>query len=184
MPFNELQFDRCALWLAMRLPRSLTQYDLIKFHVMTDIYHVLEYGRPVIGGAVVKWKFGPVVPRAYHRLMREALRFQHGREEGDLHVDMGPGNIYRFSARSGAVVDEDEFSQSEINAMERAMKIVRMGWSESQRFFHVPAKSFVGKVWASTDDGCPIDWNRIIDAYDQEHQTDHSHIKTLISLGV
>jgi len=185
MPFNEAQFDRCALWVALKFGKPLTQYDLVKFHVMTDIYHVLDYGRPVIGGPFEKWKLGPVGPRAYHRLKYDIQNFEHGRPEClPLSIKAGCGNAYEFTARSDAVLDEEEFSQSEIKAMEGALKIVMLGFQKSQEFFHDPSKSFVGKAWASTADGCPIEWTVIVDAYDAEHGTDHSHIKTLIQLGV
>lgn len=184
MPFNEEQFDRCALWLARRLGRSVTQYDLLKFHVMTDIYHVLACGRPVIGGKLEKWKYGPVVSRAWHRLDYQTRCYEMGRDEGVLSVQAREGNAYRFAARPGAKVDQDDFSKTEIDAMEAALKVVRMGFAKSQTFFHKPRGSFVGKAWHDTQDGCPIDWNLIIDAYDSQHGTDHSHIKTLIALGV
>jgi hypothetical protein len=184
MPFNEEQFDRCSLWLAMKLGRPVTQYDLVKFHVMTDVYHVLTYGRPVIGGPLERWKLGPVVRRAYHRLVNEAQRYERGKLGGPLFVSAVRGNTYRYAARPGATVDEEEFSQSEVMAMEEAMNVVNLSFAASQDFFHDPEGSFMGKVWASTGEGCPIDWCSIIDAYDAQHRTDHTHIKTLIALGV
>lgn len=185
MPFNEEQFDRCSLWLATKLGRPVTQYDLVKFHVMTDIYHVLQYGRPVIGGALVKWKFGPVVKPAYFRLTSQANRFEQGKTViGPLAVEAGRSNVYKFTPAQGASVDEDEFSQSEIEAMEAALQIVRLSFAKSQGFFHEPMASFVGRVWTDAEFDKPIDWNSIVDAYDAQFNTNHQHIKALLALGV
>ena len=185
MPFNEEQIDRCALWLATRFCGPLTQYEIVKFHVMTDIYHTLDQGVPVIGGSLEKRQFGPMVRRAWHRLIFETQQFERGIEVGPLAVRVQPGrgNVYEFAAQEGVSLDEEEFSTSETEAMEQAMRVAEMDFAESQRFFHEPEASFIGKVWSETLDGGPIDWNSIVDAYDAENGTDHSHIKDLIALG-
>jgi hypothetical protein len=186
IPFNEHQFDRCALWLAKKLGKTPTQYDLIKFHIMTDIYHVLECGTPVIGGAIAKWPAGPAVGRAYARISPSRVR--PGTVIGSLEVmdcyKTVHGTICKFVARDGATVDEEEFSASEVSAMEKALKIIELDWNSSQAYFHNPQRSFVGKAWFEARDSGPIDWNSIIDAYDAENGTDHSAIKEIVALGV
>ena len=186
IPFNEYQFDRCALWLAKKLGKTPTQYDLIKFHIMTDIYHVLECGTPVIGGAIAKWPLGPAVEKAYARISPSHIN--PGSVIGLLKARgcyrTSRGTICEFVARDGAAVDEEEFSASEVSAMEKALKIIELDWNSSQAFFHDPQKSFVGKAWAGACISGPIDWNSIIDAYDAENGTDHSAIKEIVSLGV
>lgn len=183
MPFNEEQFDRCALWLVKHLGKPPTQYDLIKFHVMTDVYHVLCCGSQIIGGPLEKWKWGPVVPRAFRRLKHETERFERGQKIGPLEVHAGPGNIYEFTALDGAAVDDDEFSNTELSAMEEALKVVELPFDQSQQFFHEPNASFMGKAWFEVSDGSPIDWNNVVDAYDIQHRSDHGHIKALIAIG-
>src|SRR4051794_15408033 len=67
-PFNQHRFDAVIRYLSARHGRTLTQNDIVKIHVMTDVYHVIDYGMPVMGGQLEPWKHGAVVQRAYNRI--------------------------------------------------------------------------------------------------------------------
>ena len=56
-------------------------------------------------------------------------------------------------------------------------------WKKRKTFFHDPNK-FMGSAWSMAPERGPVDWNTIIDAYDKQFDEDHSHIKTLIKLGI
>lgn len=57
-------------------------------HVMIDFRHLLKTGRPVIGGALTRWKFGPVVTPAYNRVASLGHKFDVRGEArvGGIHV--------------------------------------------------------------------------------------------------
>ncbi len=163
--------------------RKLSQYDMMKLHILSDIFHTLETGSPMIGGSLEPWKHGPVVKNAYNRVACWAYRYDQTGEQPDRFrlVDQ-QGNSNRFEPT--APPDEDDFSDTEKAAMQKAWETVIPlldNWNKCERFFHAPDASFIGCAWANaTQAGRDIDWHDIVDCYDRFHQTDHSHIKTLM----
>lgn len=179
-PFNEARFDACMRYLSSQHTRPLDQYEMMKLHVMTDIFHTLRYGAPVIGGSLDAWTFGPVVAEAYARVRRWIKEYDRLGQEPDGFVFSYEDARSRAFEASSAPSD-DEFSQSEVQAMNEAWELVtKMDFGESQRYFH--SSSFVGKAWQrARQEDRPVDWDDIIDEYDQEYGTDHTHIKTLVA---
>lgn len=169
-------------YLAKEHGQSLTQYDMVKLHVMTDVYHVIEHGTPVIGGTLDPWDHGPVVKRAYDYLMGLWRRY---RETGLSHpvfsAESSDTKKVYFSPKTP--IDYDDLSESEIAAMDRAWNaVMSLDWTASQKFFHEPS-SFMGRAWKNAEsEQRPIDWIEIIDAYDEETGNDHQHIKRIIRL--
>lgn len=181
-PFNEHRFDACMTYLAREHGRSLTQYEMVKLHIMADVFHVLEYGTPIIGGSVERWPHGPVVRRAYNRLMGWWRRFQEtGEQSEQFSAEPYQNKQVIFSPKKQT--DFDDLSESEIDALEKAWDTIsRMDWTRSQSFFHDP-EFFMGRAWSNARaEGRPIDWLEIIDAYDESTGEDHSHIKRMIRL--
>jgi hypothetical protein len=182
-PFNQHQFDRCMRWFAAR-HGELTQYQLVKLHVMTDVFHVLETGLPVIGGRFRRWKLGPVVPNGWHRTRQYVQQFEAGSRPPALSVRPTDGSAYRYSVPEDAETEEQEFSASEVRAMERAWaEVGELSWEESHRYFHTP-ESFMGKAWLEAPQNGPIPWELIVDCYDAATGEDHGHVKALMALGV
>lgn len=183
LPFNERRFDACMAYISTRFGRRLSQYDMMKLHVLTDIFHTLRTARPIIGGSLEPWKYGPVVSVAYHRVAHWGRRYDHtGEHPESFRLVEQDGNANRFIP--AAPPDEDDFSEAEKAAMEQAWSTVKDlldDWGQCAAFFHSPQASFIGLAWKQAhDEDRPIDWREIIDAYDQFHHTDHSHIKTLM----
>jgi hypothetical protein len=179
-PFNAHRFDVCMTYLAREHGKTLTQYDLVKLHVMSDVFHVLTYGAPIIGGALERWDHGPVIRRAYDRLMSWWHRFRETGEQSDCFAAepyMNKQVMFSPCQRT----DFDDLSESEIESLERAWDtVMSMDWTASQEFFHNP-KYYMGRAWTNAKaEGRPIDWREIVDAYDLETGEDHSHIKRLI----
>ena len=187
LPFNENRFDAAISYLSGQHNRALSKYEIVKLHVLMDIYHTLETGTPIVGGTLQAWDRGPVVRNAYERLddwctdLEQAGKMPEGftiRLDGDRRV-VAP----TFSA------DPDDFSANELKAMDDAWnKLMPMmdrgqaGYEESQRFFHSD-ETFIGRAYNKARlEERDIDWNDLIDAYDQLHGTNHEDVKLLMTI--
>src|SRR5580704_9195545 len=67
-PFNEHRFDDCMAYLAAKNCRPLSVYEMMKLHVMIDVYHAIARGKPVIGGSLSPFTNGPVSRSAKSRI--------------------------------------------------------------------------------------------------------------------
>jgi uncharacterized phage-associated protein len=179
MPFNECRFNACMAYLARRHQRNLTKYEMIKLHILIDVCHVQEHAKPIIGGTFSPWQFGPVEARAYKRLRAWEYKFvETGAEPEAFHL-VGDGNDLQFDPRNA--VDEDDFSKSELMAMETAWRrVMSMNWKESQDFFHSPQNP-IGLAWTNArKENRDLDWDEIVDASGRLDGLATSAIKTLI----
>jgi uncharacterized phage-associated protein len=184
-PFNEHRFDLAMAYFSKKYGRALSQYDMIKLHVLADVFHTLATAQPMIGGSLEAWTYGPVVKPAYHRITNWSAKFdQYGEQPELLNFVSKRGTVNNFEA--SVDIDYDEFSECEIDAMKRAWDVMHPmmdDFSSSKDFFHNPKRSFIGKAWAiAKDQSRAIDWNDVIDAFDEFNSTDHSSIKTLMKL--
>src|SRR5690606_20325282 len=99
--------------------QPLTQYHMVKLHVMIDFLHLLYYGCPVIGGALERWKHGPVVQRAYNRVALWGRRYDEGGIQPEtFEIVSKDGKAWKFTP--SAPVDPDEFSKTELHVMDEA----------------------------------------------------------------
>jgi hypothetical protein len=185
LPFNENRFDAAMVYLSRVHDRPLTKYEMSKLHVLADVFHTLDYATPVIGGPLATWPNGPVVGPAYDRLEEWCTRYELTGQMPDRFKIEPRGELRLFIPRAEA--DPDEFSDSEKAAMEKAWQTLIPlmdrgfpGYEDSQRLFHDPG-TFLGRAyqWAKQEQRA-IDWNDIIDAYDEIHAADHRHIKALM----
>jgi hypothetical protein len=185
LPFNEHRFDAVMAYVAHRYGRHLSQYDMMKLHVLTDVYHTLETAKPVIGGSLEAWQYGPVVKPAYDRVAYWWHEYDRsGRQPSMFKLVEQDGNTRWFEPSVG--IDADDFSEAEERAISRAWETLsgmRGDWKRCEAFFHEPDASFVGAAWdAAKRAGRAIDWNDVIDAYDRFNHENHSHIKTLMKI--
>jgi hypothetical protein len=180
-PFNQAQFDACAGYFAWKVRRPLTQLDLIKLHVLTDFFHILARGRQVIGGEFLAWQHGPVVEDAYKRVSGWRRNFDRdGDQPPCLQVVGIEEGRCQFTATGEP--DLDEFSQSEIEAMDQAVKTYNglKGPQSANSFFH-GENSYFGRAWRSAREGARgIDLIELIEGYDVQTGEDHADVKTLI----
>jgi len=186
-PFNEARFDAAIAWLAWKHDRSLSKYEIVKLHVLMDVFHVIEFGSPIIGGRLAPWELGPVMDEAYGRVDDWCDQFDYG--------GASPAN-FKISAKGTLryltptiTPEPGDFSASELAAMERAWELLMPmmnkgynGYLESKEFFHSDT-TFIGRAYnkAKLEDRA-IDWNEIIDAYDAINHTDHTSVKIIIGL--
>ena len=186
MPFNEHRFDLCMVWFSKTFGKPMTQFEMVKLHIMTDVFHVLNQAKPVIGGSLERWPYGPVVKYGYNRVSRREHRFNEGIEDDLFDISPASETVYEFIAKPTSTVDQEDFSVAEVQAMEEAWHLVMdMSFDTAQEFFHDPSVSFMGKAWSAAEtNGAPIDWQEIITAYDGENGSDHAHILTIINAGL
>lgn len=183
LPFNESRFDDCVSYLAHKHGRELSVYELMKLHVMIDVFHCVQHGKPVIGGPLFPFTNGPVSRSSKYRVSEWCEKYQVGAEHPErFKVVEGLEGIH-FAPVSAP--SDDEFSDSELDAMQRAWDAVIPtleeddGFNKSQRYFH--SDSFIGRAWSRAKKfGRELDWDEIIDEYDRENSTDHSHIKIIM----
>jgi hypothetical protein len=184
IPFNEARFDACMAFISARHKEPLDTYEMVKLHVLIDSYHMIEYGRPVIGGRLEAWRKGPVVPSAYQRIQGWVQEFDRTGHHPDHLKMMETDGPKRFMAEVSP--DPEDFTSTELKAMDLAWTQLKAlagpNKVEAKRFFHTK-KSHLGRAWkAAKNNGTAIDWTKIIDEYDELHNTDHSHIKPLIRI--
>ncbi len=167
-PFNEHRFKACMSYLLGREGRSLTQYDLVKLHVLIDVFHVMSHGQPVIGGQLSAWKHGPVFKRAFNLIKSWSYRKRETGEDPEGFV-VTSGEINKINYATTNTPDPDDFSDIEIESMLKAWNILmKMDWNARDRYFHTD-ESFIGKVWKSTPENSPISWDCVIDEYALEN---------------
>lgn len=185
IPFNPHRFDACMAYLAQEVyRRPLNLFEMVKHHVMTDVFHVLETGHQAIGGEFKPWPYGPVVEDAYNRIKH----WEHRHEETSGHFQpqeylIFGGELSGFQPR--AAFDPEDMAPSEIEAMDQAVRLLKpMSFDDAYRFFHDDG-SYMGRAYnMAKAEGRSLAWNEIIDAYDAIHGTDHKNLKRrLISYG-
>jgi len=166
-------------WIAAKANVPLDQYDIVKLHVLTDFLSILERGEPVIGGQPAAWPYGPVVRDSYFQALKWAD------EPGDFSLIQKRGRSLILAPTAKLTESEKELlSPNAVEALDKAWGIHGdMKFSDSYSYFH-DAGTVFGDVWKPAWErghGTIIDWNDLIDSYDQKNETDHSHIKVLLS---
>jgi len=180
-PFNDGQFIKCMTWLLKHQGGPVTQFDMVKLHVLADFYHVIACGRPIIGGNLEKWPLGPVVKRAYDRARYWAYLSDEGKPGSPFDIRLADGRAYEYSAPLDSNVDERSMSQSEKDALLRAWKVLMVDcpdFNDRHAYFHDPARSFVARAYDKSREH--LDWADLIAEYDQEFGEDHADVLAAI----
>jgi uncharacterized phage-associated protein len=157
----------------------LDQYDMAKMHVLSDFFHILRHGTPIVGGQVAAWSYGPVVRDTYNQAKAWAER------GGDFKEIDRIGKASRMVPAEEITEEEKQHLPAGATvSIAKAWEIFSpMGWDESQEFFHNPANYF-GNVWTKAwvrGEGTPIDWPSLVGAYEKATRQDYSHIKRLLT---
>lgn len=186
-PFNEVRFDSAIGYLSHIHKRPLSKFEAVKLHFLADVFHTLWTGTPIIGGTLEAWPNGPVAEEAYARLEQWCDRFEYNGESPE-HFRIREKGRLRY-LEPNFEPDPEDFSSREIKALEEAWNLLMPmmdrgyeGYMEAQAYFHSD-KTFIGRAYNKAKANArTIDWNDIIDAYDEVNGTNHSHIKTLMQL--
>jgi hypothetical protein len=177
IPFNPSRFDLCMAYLAHEVyRRPLTLFEMIKLHVMLDVYHVLEHAHQAIGGELEPWPYGPVVAPAYQRLKNlEEQREQSNHQFQPAQYSIIDADITGFQPTTA---DFDELAPSEQAAADRAARLLKpMSFDDVYRFFHSD-DTFMGRAYnIAKRETRAIAWPDIIDAHDQLHGTSLASLK-------
>ena len=185
IPFNPHRFDACMSYIAQRIyQRPLTIFELVKHHVMTDVFQVLAHGHQVIGGELEPWPFGPVIEPAYNRLKHWEQRHEEsGGAFQPPEYEILDGELAAYRPR--ASFDPDDISPAEVDAMTRAADLLRpLSFDEAYRFFHDDG-TFMGRAYnRALSERRALAWGDIIDAHDQIAGSNLQQLKRrLISYG-
>ena len=182
MPFDEAALRRCIAYLTNRKYRSLTQFYIVELNILIDLFHILRTGKPVVGGSVAPWEFGPVVPEAYRTCDGWKTDYDHfGKHPQGLKVVRRIGR--RTSIKTAGPVDLEEFSQSELDAMELAWnEIAYLNFAGLLHYTCSPDTFLGAEYTAARNENRMMDWDQIIASYDRSRGEDHSAIRQLIHL--
>jgi len=183
LPFNEFRFDDCMAYLSAKHDRELSVYEMMKLHVMIDVFHTISRGKPVIGGTFCAFRSGPVSRKAKHHVREWLDSYEEGSETPDMFDATEKNAETYFKAKESP--DPDEFSKSELDAMNKAwdtvIPLLDESFKKSQDYFH--KDSAVGKAWSRANNaGRELNWNDIIDEFERETGRNHSHLKTIMQL--
>jgi hypothetical protein len=188
-PFNAHRFEAVIAYMSWKakVKRTFDQYEMLKLHVMIDVLHVLKYGQPVIGGQLEAWQDGPVVHEAYYQVTQWIRSAETGGVRPRyLCVTRGHGRRNVILCTATAEPDPDDFSESELEVMRQAWKlVVKQSYADLKKYFHEDA-SFIGRAYkkaVARDPGqtydIQISWDDIIDEYAKEHRIDPEYVAYL-----
>lgn len=104
------------LWLANKQP-GIDFHSILKILFFADVYHLNEYGRPIIGDTYNALPYGPVAQTTYDILKNDPLA-RDALGESELPFDVYNG----FQVRAKRNPDLDEMSESDIEALENAFE--------------------------------------------------------------
>jgi len=178
IPFNPHRFDACLTYLGKRLyQRPLSLFEMVKLHVMTDVFHVLKTGHQIIGGELQPWPYGPVVEPSYNRL--KAWVHQHEESGGRFQPDefrLVVSDVCTFV--STLDIDMDDLSATELEAMEQAASVLKpMSFDDAYHYFH-STDTFMGRAYIrASNENRAIAWADIIDGHDEIFGSDLQRLK-------
>jgi uncharacterized phage-associated protein len=181
-PFDEGLLRQCVAYISATKQAPLSQLYIVKFNVLIDLFHIMRCGKPVIGGSVAPWELGPVVPEAYKACDRWKCEYDRdGTQPHGLRVSRRGGK--KMDVRADGPVDVEEFSQSEIDAMEQAWaEIGHLNFPALKHYTHSP-DTFLGSAYTAALHGNRLmGWDEIIASYDRFRGQDHAAIRALIQL--
>jgi hypothetical protein len=176
IPFNPHRFDACMSYLAQATyRRPLTIFELVKLHVMIDVFHVLQHGHQAIGGELAPWPYGPVVELAYNRLRHWHRSYEESGSQPSEYEVLS-GEVTAFQPK--VAFDPEDISLSELEAMAKAVELLRpMSFDAAYRFFH-SNDTFMGRAYnIALAQRRALAWSDIIDAHDQIHGSNLQPLK-------
>jgi hypothetical protein len=177
--FQEDIYTASLRKIAIEQNTPLDAYDMVKLHVLTDFFHILEEGESAIGGQPMALPHGPVVQEAYDLATKWA-------GAGGAFFVVNPMGSRSPMAPTDMSPPSGLWGELE-SAIDRAWLVHHgMNFDESQRFFHDEGEYF-GSAWSAKKPdagasgwGQHIDWADVVSAYEQKTGEDMSDVLTLL----
>lgn len=153
-------------WLAERKP-GITPYYAAKVLYFADKEHLNRFGRPILGDTYIAMEHGPVPSLAYNLVKGDEFEAPDLLEKAAqaFLVDRNAKHA-RLYTREHHVVDLDLFSKTDLECLERAVKLYgTMPWPELRALTHEDP------AWAEADVNAPMDFARMLEGNDDERAT-------------
>ena len=121
---QELKFDfgkavQALNYVAVKSGKKINKMKAIKLLYFADRYHLRKYGRPILNDTYYAMKFGPVLST-----MKDIaeLSMSLSEEEIEQVKKTVVPSLDRFEVNSVSDIDEDVFSDSEIEALDFSLE--------------------------------------------------------------
>ncbi|MGF1634129.1 MAG: hypothetical protein ACFCVE_09800 [Phycisphaerae bacterium] len=206
-PLNVQRRDDALYLLATEYGRPLTQYEVCKTVVLSDVLHVIETGRVIFGGSLVALPYGPIIDgtfdacRSWARggvaaaLMApwvsspSAPLHKSGTMPGREHVSIFVA-ADDYGRRSEA--SWDGFAADEQRHIREAYsRVIGMTFGDSQRYFHEPVSAigYAYEVATRPFDkpfrgSVAMNWFDMLDGAERIERVDVGYARDLLGLWV
>jgi uncharacterized phage-associated protein len=163
---------QAILYLAVRkdLVPVLDKYRAVKLLFLADKYHLVRYGRPILGDEYRALDYGPV-PQSALDLLHAVVGDYRGTVERELLADsLDVDRRFKhphLSLRAEAAVDLDLLSDSELRDLESVMtRFGRMDFGELMAITH--AMPAYRRPWEARPEGAQMVLMKYEDFFDED----------------
>lgn len=105
-PYNKRKAVQVVLWLLNKHGDKLNKMQLVKLIFLADRYHLLHYGRPIVGGRYFAMKLGPVCSELLDDIDQSESE------------EIFPFSLNDYNVVTNTVANEDFLSESDIETLE------------------------------------------------------------------
>ena len=130
-PFDREKAIQTVLWFSRH--RKIDKLKLLKILFFADREHLIQYGRPIVGGKYCAMALGPVHSEVFD-LIKEAEK------KKVKEFSVTDNNI---QAKGNAVYDEQHFSESDLDILEK----IEQKYGKKDQFALIPITHRL-KAWA------------------------------------
>jgi uncharacterized phage-associated protein len=126
--FSLDKFTNALAYFAWKGVKDLTKLKAVKLLYLADRYHLLRYGRPVVGDRYIAMDLGPVPEDAFQlisRLIEPAEVDDPERAQALERLEVYRGFMRRYSypvLRARSAPDLSVFSESDLEALDATLK--------------------------------------------------------------
>lgn len=162
------KFVKAVAYLSDRGVPNLDKLKIAKLLYFADKYHLVRYGRPIVGDTYYALPFGPVPTRSLD-IMGDACGTQFP-DSLDSNVEKLLKSLYisyegrypTFTAKSD--VDYSSLSESEIEILDIIAE--EYGMKTGSQLIDITHRE---KAWRETDENEPIDFRLMFDSEDADN---------------
>jgi uncharacterized phage-associated protein len=162
------KFIKAVAYLSYRGVPDLDRLKIAKLVYFADKYHLVEFGRPIIGDTYNALPYGPVPSRSLD-IMEGACGADYS-ESQDSNVEKLLGSLEVFhegkypTFRAKSDVDFSDLSESEMEILDKVAD--EFGRKTGPQLIDITHKE---KAWLETDENDAIDFRLMFDGPDEEY---------------